>query len=267
MLLITERCHVLPGGRRVFSLEDARSPGPGGMLESPLNEGNEARWLLRAAVLLAGSVLLACPEAVRAGEVYVVVPGSTRVRLHLGRAGLLKFLGHDHEIEVPVSRGTVEVEESAPGRSSVELHFASRALAVEPGSEPPEDVSQVEARMRGTEVLDAEHYPEIVFTSGEVVVGPREPKGSRVQIRGELAIKDRRVPVELSADVQRANGELVAAGSFELDLRTLGIEPPTVAGVVKVASRARLTFEVRAIPGAPSASPPSRRGGLATPRP
>jgi polyisoprenoid-binding protein YceI len=235
------------------------------MLESPVNEGNEMPWLLRAAVLLAASVLLASPEAVRAGEVYVVAPGSTRVRLHLGRAGLLKFLGHDHEIEVPVSRGTVEVEESAPGRSSVELHFASRALAVEPGSEPGGDISRVEARMRGTEVLDVERYPEIVFTSREVVVGPVGPKGSRVRIRGELAIKDRRVPVEVSAEVQRPNGELVATGALELDLRTLGIEPPTVAGVVKVASRARLTFEVQALPQAPSALPPSRRG--ATPRP
>jgi hypothetical protein len=40
-----------------------------------------------------------------------------------------------------------------------------------------------------------------------------------------------------------------AHGEVEWTLRDLGIEPPSVAGVVKVANGFRMTFDIRARPG------------------
>ena len=39
---------------------------------------------------------------------------------------------------------------------------------------------------------------------------------------------------------------VTARGGLDLNLRDLGVEPPSVAGVVKVANRFRLEFEIRA---------------------
>jgi len=44
-------------------------------------------------------------------ELYAVDPAASHVRIHLGRSGLLKFLGHDHETEAPIAGGRVEVLE------------------------------------------------------------------------------------------------------------------------------------------------------------
>ena len=40
-------------------------------------------------------------------------------------AWLVKFLGHDHEIEAPLAQGRVEVVDGDPARSRVALRFES----------------------------------------------------------------------------------------------------------------------------------------------
>src|SRR5262245_34484063 len=86
-------------------------------------------------------------------ETYAVDPAASRVRIHLDRAGLVKFLGHDHDIEAPVADGRIEVVDDDPARSRVELRFESARLSLVPGSEPADDIPKVEERMRGPEVL------------------------------------------------------------------------------------------------------------------
>lgn len=71
------------------------------------------------------------------------------MRVLLGRAGLLKRLGHAHLIEAPVTEGRVMVAADDPARSSGQLHFDAARLAVVPGSEPEGDVPRVAERMRG----------------------------------------------------------------------------------------------------------------------
>jgi hypothetical protein len=55
--------------------------------------------------------------------------------------------------------------------------------------------------------------------------------------------------VEIPLDARRAaDGSIEARGEVSLNLRDLGIEPPSVAGVVKVKDRFRLEFEIHAGP-------------------
>lgn len=182
-----------------------------------------------------------------ASQTYVVDPGASRVRIHLDRAGLAKFMGHEHEIEAPVAEGRVVVVDDDPSRSTVALRFASARLAVVPGSEPASDIPAVEERMRGPEVLDVGRFPEIAFVSRSVRGVASEGELSRVVVSGSLTLHGRTVPVEISLDVARAaDGGLQARGSASLELRNLGVEPPSVGGVVKVANRFRLEFDIRA---------------------
>jgi len=197
-------------------------------------------------LVLARAVWLASAASAAAATL-AVEPATSRVTIHLGRAGLVRFLGHDHEIDAPLIDGRVEIDERQPSRSAVLLRFDAGRLAIVPGTEPASDVPTVEARMRGSEVLDVSRFPRIIFQS-EVVTLERAgaAESYRLSVRGTLEIKGRPVAVELPVEVRRDGTGLVATGEVWLELRALGIEPPSVAGVVKVANRFRLVFEVRA---------------------
>jgi polyisoprenoid-binding protein YceI len=184
-------------------------------------------------------------------EAFAVDPAATRVRIHLGRAGLVKFLGHDHEIEAPVAEGRIEVVDDDPARSKVELRFEAARFAIVPGSEPAGDVPKVEERMRGPEVLDVTRYPEIAFASTSVRSQGTDGASVRIVVAGTLTLRGRSFPVEVPLEVSREGGAIEVRGRVDLNLRDLGIEPPSVAGVVKVANRFRLEFDVRASAAAP----------------
>jgi len=179
-------------------------------------------------------------------EAYAVDPAASHVRIHLGRAGLMKFLGHEHEIEAPVAEGRVEVVDGDPSRSRVALRFESARLAVVPGSEPADDIPKVEERMRGPEVLEVARYPEIAFASTSVRSQAKDGSRVLIVVAGTLTLRGRSVPVEIPLEVVREALTVAARGGLNLNLRDLGVEPPSVAGVVKVANRFRLEFEIRA---------------------
>jgi polyisoprenoid-binding protein YceI len=206
-----------------------------------MNSGRLVRPLAWLALLAAAASPLGAET-----EAYALDPAASRVRIHLGRAGLMKFLGHDHEIEAPIAAGRVEVVDGDATRSRVALRFESARLAVVPGSEAAGDIPKVEERMRGPEVLDVTRHPEITFVSTSVV--SRAQDGSRVQIllAGTLTLRGRSFPVELPLEVVRDPLGIVARGGLGLNLRDLGIEPPSVAGVVNVANRFKLELEIRA---------------------
>lgn len=197
---------------------------------------------------LSGLLLVAAGAArLEAAPVtYTVDAEASRVRLHLRRAGLMKFLGHDHHIEAPIADGRIAVVDEDPARSSVALRFEAARLAVVPGSEPAGDIQKVEQRMRGPEVLDVARYPEITFTSTSVRSEAQEGGRFRLLVRGTLTLHGRSFPVEVPLEVERGSAGLAARGELSLELREVGIAPPSVAGVVKVANRFRLEFDIRA---------------------
>lgn len=211
-------------------------------------------WMSALLLVASGRADAVAPEA------FAIDPSASRVRLHLGRTGMFKFLGHEHEIDAPIAAGVVEVTEGDPARSSVRLRFDSGRLAVVPGTEPAGDIPTVEERMRGPEVLEVARYPEIGFTSSSVTAEARGPGQYRLVVKGVLVVKGRSWPVEVPLEVTRHGTGIEARGEAQLGLRDLGIEPPSVAGVVKVANRFRLAFEIRAqmrTPPEPS-QPPDR---------
>lgn len=185
-------------------------------------------------------------RAEAATRIYSVDVDRSRVLVHLGRAGLMKFLGHEHHIEARPAHGEVEVVEGDPARSRVAMRFASARLVVIPGSEPAEDVPKVEERMRGPEVLDVARHPEIAFVSTSVRLEGAAGGAQRLLVGGTLTLRGRAVPVEIPMAVVLQGDALEARGAVTLELRALGIEPPAVAGVVKVANRFGLELEIRA---------------------
>jgi polyisoprenoid-binding protein YceI len=179
-------------------------------------------------------------------EAYAVEPAASRVHIHLGRAGLMKFLGHDHELEAPIAEGRIEVRDGDPARSSVALRFESARLAVVPRGEPADDIPKVEERMRGPEVLEVRRHPEIAFVSTSVSTQAKDGSHFRIVVAGTLTLRGRSFPLDVPLEVVRDEFGVTARGGLELNLRDLGVEPPSVAGVINVANRFRLEFEIRA---------------------
>jgi polyisoprenoid-binding protein YceI len=177
----------------------------------------------------------------------------SEVSVEVSRAGLLRFMGHEHQIAAPLTIGRVRMVAGNPSASSVELAFDSAGLTVEDPEGPAEDVPEVQERMSGPDVLDVARYPLISFRSHEISGEEIAPGVWELEVVGTLDLhgvaREVRAPVtlELADDVLEARGEL------EIRQKDFEISPVSVAGVVKVRNELRVRFAFRGVPvsGAP----------------
>lgn len=186
--------------------------------------------------------------------VYTVDRESSRVHIVTHRAGLLSFLGHEHAI-VP-HEWTVELclADSIPTGAygaltvrtqSLEIDSDSaRALAGLGGGPGKDDVRTIQRKLLDKDHLAAEQYPEIRLQA--VVVEP-ETEG-RLLARGTITIRGVSRAIELPVTVDRSGGRTRLSGSLRIRQRDFGIEPESIALVVKVADEVDLHFSLVAVP-------------------
>lgn len=204
-----------------------------------------ARRILAAGVVLAGAA------AVRAADVYEVDPAASTLTIHVGKAGLFKFAGHEHEVTAPVSSGRIEADAGDLTRSSVTLTFRAAELRVTGKDEPPEDLPKVQEAMIGPKVLDAARFETIRFTSRKVAGRALPDAVYDLRLEGDLELHGVTRPVTVPVRVRRAaDGTLSAEGTAVVRQTDFGIKPVSVAGVVNVKDELGLTFRVQARPAA-----------------
>jgi polyisoprenoid-binding protein YceI len=178
-----------------------------------------------------------------------VEPSASRVTIKVGKAGLFKFAGHEHEITAPVSSGEVVADAQDLARSSVHLVFRADALKVTGADEPANDVPKIEATMAGASVLDAAHFAEIRFDSRRVS-GKKEADGAwAILVAGDLGLRSASRPLEVPLRVELTGDRLVASGRTTIKQTDFGIEPVSVAGVVNVKDQLVVEFRVAARAG------------------
>ena len=119
------------------------------MLHKSLWGATLAAWLVAQAVAPAG----------RGPTVLTIDPGESRVTILVGKAGMLSFAGHAHEVVAPAVRGRVTFDPMDWPHASVSLEFDAAALRVTGKDEAASDVPAVEKTMLGAQVLDVEHFP------------------------------------------------------------------------------------------------------------
>ena len=97
-------------------------------------------------------------------------------------------------------------------------------------------------------VLEVEAHPELVFALErlEVKSSDLEAKTARAIVHGSFTIrgvtKTLAVPLEISVDRSR---RLVVAGEVKLLLSEFGVEPPSVAGAIKVEDGVKIWLSLR----------------------
>jgi hypothetical protein len=186
------------------------------------------RVILLVATLAVVAVARPCDAQARALD-------ATRstVTVRVFKSGLFRAFADDHVIEAPRAEGSLD-DSTTP---SVRVIIDVRAMKVLDPGLSPKDRQDVQTRMMGPEVLDADGFQHIRFRSTAI-----ETRDSgRWSVRGELEVHGQTHPVSL--DVVREQGHY--KGSMSLKQSDFGITPISIAGgTVKVKDQIKIDFDI-----------------------
>lgn len=150
-------------------------------------------------------------------------------------------------------KGTVEVDEGNPGRSSVNVEID--AASIDTGA-PDRD-----AHLRSADFLDVENHPKITFRSKRVEVAPggSAKEGDQFRITGDLTIRGTTMEVTLDCVYQGRGkdpwgGERAGAqATTRIDRRDWGLKwnQALETGGILVANEVRIEVEVQVVKEVP----------------
>lgn len=195
----------------------------------------------------AAATLIAATLAARgaSARTYEVVASRSSAMIHVGKAGLFKGFGHEHDITVTTMSGRVDFAPADPAMSRVSLAFEAPSLRVVPDGGPPKDVAKVQETMLGPDVLDAAHHPRILFTSRSCAVQTATESAIAAQVIGDLDLHGISRPLTVPVVVEVKQDQLIARGSVVIRQSDFGIKPVTVAGgSVKVKDEVTIRFTI-----------------------
>jgi polyisoprenoid-binding protein YceI len=175
---------------------------------------------------------------------YSVVASKSAVRIHVGKAGALSFVGHRHEVTAPVT-GTVRADAEHLASSSLDLTFASGGLRVVPEGEPKGDAPRVESVMQGPKVLDVARFPEIRFRSKQVAGQASSPGRYDLRVIGDLTLRGVTRELTIPVQVTLEGRTLTAVAQATVRHDQFGMEPVSAGGgTVKVANEIGIDFRI-----------------------
>jgi polyisoprenoid-binding protein YceI len=205
------------------------------------------------------AVCLAAQAAATAGRgltVLTIEPGESHVTILVGKAGMLSFAGHIHEVVAPAVRGRVTFDPTDWPHASVSLEFDAAALRVTGKGEAASNVPKVERTMLGEQVLDVRRFPTIAFQSRRVSVAFSAAGVAALTIDGDMTLhgKTRPLTVRANATVD-TSGRVTATGSFTLKQTDFDMVPVTAAGgAIRVKDELDIQFVLKARPANDAAS-------------
>jgi polyisoprenoid-binding protein YceI len=175
---------------------------------------------------------------------FAIDAAASRVVVHVGKTGVFRFAGHDHEVVLPVRAGAGVVDPANVDRSSIELDLDATAARVTGRGEPAKDVPKVQETMLGPDCLDVRRFPTIHFVSTGVSAKGARAADFEATIRGTLTLHGVSRPMTVTAHVALDQKNVTAAGTLELKQSDFGIKPVSVGGVVKVEDRITITWRL-----------------------
>ena len=185
------------------------------------------------AVAVAGMIGVA-----RAADPRLVVDTSqSAITVRVFKTGLFRSLADNHEIRAVLKSGFIK--DTLPVQASIVVD--ARDLRVQDPNASEKDREQVQARMLGPEVLDADRFPEIRFESRS---GERTESGAWI-LRGQLTLhgQSRALITTITEDQGHYRGSITVRQT------DYGITPISVAGgAVRVKDELKIDFDIVARP-------------------
>jgi polyisoprenoid-binding protein YceI len=172
---------------------------------------------------------------------YRIDPQSSRVEIHVYRAGMLGSLGDNHVIGGAKFSG--EAVGGKDGSWKVKVHMDSGSLRVQDPGISDSTRQEIQSTMRGPTQLDVERYPAIELVSESLQRGT-QPHG--MLLKSELTLHGVTKPVDFPVEVTDGGGAVEVKGKMQLRLRDFGIEPISKGlGTVKVKNEFDVVYDIK----------------------
>jgi polyisoprenoid-binding protein YceI len=202
---------------------------------------------IRMVVLVAPIAIATAIVVAQGPEALAIDSTQTTIALHVGRAGVFGFAGHDHEVVAPAVQGQITLDRANVSRSTVSATFDAAALKVTGKGEPSEDVPEVQRVMLSDKVLDVEHYPTITFRSRQVSVVKQSGDQITLRVAGDLTLHGATHPLDVPLTVQFTGDGLRATGKTTVVQSQFGIRPVTAGGgTVRVKDEVEVVLSITA---------------------
>jgi hypothetical protein len=189
----------------------------------------------RATTLITVTVLAGClvtPRLAWADE-RVIDTGRSTITLHVSKSGLFRAFADNHLIQAPVAEGAFD---DGPN-SQIRFVVGVRNLHVlDPGLSAGQR-EEVQTRMLGPEVLDADRFPQIRFQSTSI----ERAKADAWLVRGELTLHGQTHAVTVTVTPDHGHYK----GAASLKQTEFGITPISIAGgTVTVKDEVRIDADI-----------------------
>jgi polyisoprenoid-binding protein YceI len=184
-----------------------------------------------ARLIFATALMLVATAGIRAGSRTPIDTEHSTVTVVVGKSGVFRAFGDDHHIGGAVKQGFVDED-----AHMVDILVDARGLRVLDPDASQEHRDQIQARMLGSDVLDANRFPDIHFASGKA-----EATEAGWTVHGQLQLHGQVRPV--TATVQHQGNHY--RGSIHLKQTDFGITPVAAAGgTVKVKDDVVVEFDI-----------------------
>jgi Uncharacterized conserved protein len=160
--------------------------------------------------------------------------------------GLFSAFGHDPVIVIRDFTGEVECATETLDACSMRMTVKTESLAA---SDDVKEKDRAEIdRMMHADVLETEHYPEIVFESTSVIAQRLGEGRYRARVIGDLTLHGvTQKNLWIQAEVTKSVDRLRAQGQFALKQTDYQIKPVKVAGgTLKVKNELKFSFDITA---------------------
>jgi hypothetical protein len=185
---------------------------------------------------------------------YTVDVDRSRIWVVTHRSGLLSFLGHEHAIVPAEWTAVLCLADPVTAGAAASIVIRTASLVIDSdsaravaglGHGPGEGtVREIQRKLLDREHLDAEHYPEIRLDLVSVTPATDLSVMARVQLALHGITREYELPVRVETLDDDA---LLLTGELRIRQRDFGIDPESVAGVVKVSNEVDLRFRLVAI--------------------
>ena len=156
------------------------------------------------------------------------------MKIRVFKSGAFSAFAHDHEIEAPITEGTIE---GSSAHASVQLRVNSRKMRVLDPEIAADKRAEIQHTMQSATVLDVEKFPEISYQS-TAVTGRGE---AHWEVRGDLTLHGKKQPVTVEVSLESGHYR----GSASIKQSDFGIEPIRIAGgTVKVKDELKIEFDI-----------------------
>jgi hypothetical protein len=155
------------------------------------------------------------------------------LKIRVFKFGAFAAFAHDHEIEAPITEGTID----SSAHASVQLRVEPGKMCVLDPEISADARAEIQHTMKSAKVLDVEKFPEISYQS-TAVTGRGE---AHREVRGNLTLHGKEQPVTVEVSLESGHYR----GSASIKQSDFGIEPIRIAGgTVKVKDELKIQFDI-----------------------